>query len=745
MTQKNKIKKNLGAILIATLLFSQSFPSVALAYEAPNPPPPPENNYTRPSQPTPPPPEGNGSLPPPSPTQPPAPTWEEALNPSPTPTPEPVVESSSDSIGGTQDSNSSGSTESDSNAESSTLPEGGQNQDGQTGGNSIDSGDATTSAVISTDANNNSASLPTQNSAVGNGFTIVDSENGSDSTNTGSVTIEENNNTTQGNSATIVNDLNQSTTTGQNSVSNSTGGDNAITTGDANTSGTAITSVNTNLAGVAVYEFNIADNYNGDYILDFNQANCVSGCLQGSTDLVNSGNGSDSTNTTALNSIVNSNTFQQNDATVENNLVLASDSGNNAASRNTAGDNTIETGDANVAANVLTFANNNLVGGVIYGVVNIYGDLVGDIVLPDGTVVACCLMDTTIVNSENGSGSTNTASVDQTTNNLTNQSNDLEIDNNLILSATTGGNGAKRNTNGDNSVSTGEANIIANVVNFANNNILGGDWWLVIVNEGGKWIGKIIGASENTNIFGSNGFAITTDQNGEVVVTNSHNGSGSTDTGQVSQETNNTIVQTNEAKIVNNLNLSANTGENSASNNTGGNNSIETGDANIIANIVNFVNNNIVGTGRLFVAVVNVFGSWLGDFVGPGFEKEETKTQGLGGVSGNNELGNQASNSQTSVSQNSDSNDSSETTSQTLSSTALEQGDALGLIAHASSQSPSGISDNSSDGEVALVADSQEEKPEKRVVKINLAWLLYLIPLGALYIIFKKKTARGNV
>jgi hypothetical protein len=75
------------------------------------------------------------------------------------------------------------------------------------------------------------------------------------------------------------------------------------------------------------------------------------------------------------------------------------------------------------------------------------------------------------------------------------------------------------------------------------------------------------------------------------------------------------------------LDLSANTGRNSTNDNTNGNNDIETGDAAIVANLVNFVNNNITGGGKLFVTVVNVFGSWLGDFVGPGHEKEEELAQ----------------------------------------------------------------------------------------------------------------------
>ena len=122
-------------------------------------------------------------------------------------------------------------------------------------------------------------------------------------------------------------------------------------------------------------------------------------------------------------------------------------------------------------------------------------------------------------------------------------------------------------------------------------------------------------------------FAIN--ENGEITAINSANGSGSANNASVNQSNNNTIVQTNNANIVNNVNLSANTGGNTASNNTGGDSSIKTGDAKIVANIVNFVNNNIIGNGRLFVTVVNVFGSWMGDFVTPGTHKENNNA-GIG-------------------------------------------------------------------------------------------------------------------
>ncbi len=99
---------------------------------------------------------------------------------------------------------------------------------------------------------------------------------------------------------------------------------------------------------------------------------------------------------------------------------------------NTDGDTTIKTGNANVSANALTFANNNLAGNVVYGVVNIYGTLEGDIVLPDGQVANT---GNSLSNAGNGSGSTNTASSSKDVNSTTFQSNDATIANNLTFNA----------------------------------------------------------------------------------------------------------------------------------------------------------------------------------------------------------------------------------------------------------------------------------------------------------------------
>jgi hypothetical protein len=618
--------------LVGLLMVNQGL--AVYAQTAPTPPPgptAPPAPTDAPSAPTPPPAPTAPPAPtytpdptstPPAPTQPPVPTESPSVSSTPTPTPVPTA------------TPASGSTSSPTPSPSSTpAPDDGtghQSDDSQVGGASVQTGDATNSASVTNDANSN---LSAKTSDSGSGpIEVINDSNGDSSTNNSSATIINDSQIDQTNDAVAVNNLTQTTTSGDNSASRNVG-DSSIVTGDANTAGTLVNSLNTNIDAVMVAEFNIADDYMGDYVLDY-AGNCISGCGGGDVLAENTGNGADTTNNVDITEITNDATFQENNADVENNMYLASNSGDNMASRNTGGDSSIVTGDANVSADLINFVNNNLAGNVVIGVVNIFGDLIGDIIVPGD----CCGSDVLAVNSSNGDGSTNTTTVNSTTDTDINQFNNADIENNLVFAATTGDNDTSRNTNGTNYVETGDANVLAQVLNITNLNLVGGDYWLVLVNDAGQWIGNIIGAP-GSKYAGSSIFEFMVGENGELTVANSGNGADSVNNVSVTTENNTEINQTNNAKIVNNVNLSANTGGNSASRNTGGNNSIITGDANIVANIVNFVNNNIVGDGRLFVNVINVFGSWLGDFVGPGMAKapddssNNTESTGTGGVS----------------------------------------------------------------------------------------------------------------
>lgn len=724
-----KLKKIIAITSIASMLLFTMVPANAYDIpEVPTLPPAPETTQSQSSSaPTPPPAPENEDV---APTPPPAPTLDEVVSES----DEASEDAESQAVPTNENTSEAGNTQStDGDQTQETQSTSGVTNDGKVGDTDVTTGDANNTGNILTSGNLNTSGNGGLND--GGSVEVINSGNGSGSENTGSVTIDDNTTTVQDNLANVFNTLNLNANSGNNSASKNVG-DASITTGDANVSGTIITAVNTNVDGVAVAEFTVADDYVGDLVLDFT-GNCIAGCGSGSTTVTNENNGSDSTNSGDVTQITNNDTFQNNDATIENSLTLDANSGENIADKNTGGDSEITTGDANVSANVLTFANNNIAGNVIIGIVNIFGDLIGDIILPQSSLDACCGNDGTASNTGNGANSTNTGTIDQATNNETFQSNDATIENNLLLAATTGGNSASGNTGGDSSITTGDSKVDLQAVNIANSNIDGGTWWLVIVNEAGQWIGHILGMTEDSNFAGSSGTEFQVGPNGEILATNSGNGSGSTNTASVDQTTNNTTVQTNTAHIVNNLDLSANTGGNSTSKNTGGSNAITTGDANVIANLVNFVNNNISGNGKLVVTVVNVFGSWFGDFVAPGQKKEklvqettQTPSPSVGGPVNNGGGEGSQQNDVTTNNQNNESNNAGTSLSSTVNVTASngDNGNVSGSVSHNAGYSTPQVSS-------VTTGEDEDDKQAvtgaaagKKKLKINLAYILLLLP-----------------
>lgn len=647
-----------------------------------------------------------------------------------------------ESPGTTQSTEQDGQPEGTSNTENSEVA--GESADGNVGDSLINTGDATTSVSGETNINENIAG----NSGGGSGsVSVVNDDNGSGSDNDASVTIASNDGTTQDNSATVNNNMEGESDTGNNSASRNVG-NSEIETGDANTSGTLVNSVNTNADGVVVAEFDIVDDHVGDIILDAGSS-CTSGCLGDSAVIENTGNGSESDNNIDVNLESNDATFQENDATVENNMTLNADTGDNIASRNTGGDSTIATGDANVAASIVNMVNNNIAGGVVYMVVNIFGDLIGDIILPDNFAADCCGTDVTAANTGNGDGSTNNILVQGDDNDEISQFNTANIENNLIITAESGDNDTSRNTNGSSSIETGDTNVLAQVLNIANLNLVGGDYWLVIVNEAGQWVGKILGAGGDGNYAGSEILEFIVGENGAITVKNSGNGEGSTNTINIESQDNDTITQVNNANIVNNVNLSANTGGNSASRNTGGDSTITTGDASVVASIVNFVNNNIVGSGRLFVNVINVFGSWLGNFIAPGYQEENSSNPLASDQPGDTNGGGQESNNSVGGNSGSTSGASSGSSSQDTSSTSSTSGSSssgqFGFVAYSQTGGGGGTASESFDNgivfpeEIGQVLGEGASVGVQGLIDVNYKWFIVLIPAYFMIAILRRR------
>lgn len=640
---KTKIQKIIISLMLALCLVVSS-PLAVIAQEVPSEPPPQEQT----ADPSPSPDASPSPSPEPevSPSPDPATTEQQVVDPSPSPDPlaqeqQQVEDERAAELQEAEDERQAEWTEAMNEyyeemgltAAQSTNVVGG----GNVGDTSITTGDATVGGAIITDTNRSSIeSIP----LIGSGcsicpagdITLQNTGNGANSNS--STELNSNNNTgiNINNNADVDNNVNFNANTGDNGSSFNVG-DTQITTGDANVTATLITSANQ--TGIGTAEFNVVDNHVGDIILavpdNFLNTSSSCNCPGGDIVLENSGNGADSTNNIQANITNTNDTTIDNNGDITNDVNLNANSGNNQTSFNTAGDSAITTGDANVAANLINVINSTVSGGALF-VVNVFGNLVGDIIFPDfAPTTVGGSNTTTLANSNNGEGSTNNTSLNTTNTNEFNMDNNAVIDNNLIIDANTGDNMASFNTAGDNVVETGEVNVNAEVVNIANINMLGSGSdpiWLVLVNNMGSWSGKIIGALTGSNFASGDGLDFTVGPDGSINIGNSGNGANSTNNAEANITNDNSFTVNNNANVTNNLNINANTGSNNAGFNTGGSSVIRTGDVNVAASVVNFVNTVLVGR-PLMIGIINVFGSWTGDAVPPG---EEPEAAAIGGA-----------------------------------------------------------------------------------------------------------------
>ena len=254
------------------------------------------------------------------------------------------------------------------------------------------------------------------------------------------------------------------------------------------------------------------------------------------TTLEISGNGSKSDSEVKLDLNRSNTVVQNNAANVTNNVDVKANTGKNDANDNTGGDVRIETGDSDVSVAVQNMLNKN------------------------SASVGCCESgDTEVKIGNNGSKSDNKVDLDLDNSNEIFQDNEAKVKNDVEVEGTTGKNDAKDNTNGEVSIETGDSDVSVGVLTFANANFasIGGD-----TGAGGELSLWILG-----------------------------NGSKSDNEIDADLDNSSTVKQDNNAHIYNDVEIDAATGGNDADDNTGGEVSIETGDADVealVANVGNF-------------------------------------------------------------------------------------------------------------------------------------------------------------
>lgn len=254
------------------------------------------------------------------------------------------------------------------------------------------------------------------------------------------------------------------------------------------------------------------------------------------TNITLSGNGADSNNTANINLTKTATIVQNNTANVSNNVDVKADTGGNDANDNTGGDVEITTGDSDVSVAIKNMLNSN-----------------------SASIDCCDKGDTSVKIADNGSDSDNDVDLDLDSSNEIYQDNEADVENKVEVDGKTGDNDAKDNTNGDVSIDTGDSDVSVGVLNFVNSNfakIGGGD------DEGSSLSLWILG-----------------------------NGSDSDNDIDADVTSQNVVTQNNTADIFNKVEVDAETGDNDANDNTGGEVSIETGDADVeslVANVGNF-------------------------------------------------------------------------------------------------------------------------------------------------------------
>ncbi len=401
--------------------------------------------------------------------------------------------------------------------------------------------------------------------------------------------------------------------TGGNAQSKNTVAD-GITTGSAGIGVTQVKQDNTaTIGGTSGLQ---VTGYNGDYAGDLNlgfgagTATLDEAAGSRSVRAINDTTGSSSTNSVGITTTTEELNEVQNDGVIRNLLDLKALTGQNEASKNTGG-GSITTGNADVAATLVNLLNTTVINGSLWlTVADIFGNLNGNIILPDLAALAAALspMGTTIDagNSQTGPNSTNTIDVALKDTEKTTVKNGAAINTTVNAKAITGQNEALMNTGGG-SIETGDATVSASALTLANTTIEGGNWGLVVVNALNRWLGFLVGDAGQVR-------ALSQEETiREIEARNGTTGPGSTNTIAITDEQERTTNVTNDAEITNEINAQAITGQNEANMNTG-QGKIVTGDAAVKATTVNIANTT-VKDGSLFIAVVNIFGDWFGDLL----------------------------------------------------------------------------------------------------------------------------------
>ncbi|RTK94278.1 hypothetical protein EKI60_04575 [Candidatus Saccharibacteria bacterium] len=269
---------------------------------------------------------------------------------------------------------------------------------------------------------------------------------------------------------------------------------------------------------------------------------------------------------------------------ITNDVDLNATSGNaDVVENTTAGDAT--SGNARAVANIINIINSAISSGQSFlGVVNINGNLDGDILLPPDFIdqLIAANVPTTTIDTGTLLGDSNSSATINNNNGITN---------NVSASASSGNANVDRNTSAGNAT-TGLARTNITAFNLTGSQTIGKNSILVFVNVMGEWIGMIVNAPQGA----------TAAQLGGGV---SQNSSLASQNSELNATTNN--------QITNNINVNAESGDANVSRNTTAGNATS-GSADAAVNLLNIANSAMSFSDWFGVLFINVFGKWNGSF-----------------------------------------------------------------------------------------------------------------------------------
>ena len=475
------------------------------------------------------------------------------------------------------------------------------------------------------------------------GATAINEDTLAESESTASASLIETTEVANVNDADVENNVDTTAQTGENQTS----GDNSqANTGEAEAQTDAANVVNTNIVGEDFWQVIINQFEDSQESLDLST---IEGIENLDADFIsvlaaNLNTGSESTNLALASLLCLFAVYNDNTATLINNLDLLASSGENQITGN---DGTIQTGDAEALLNLFNMVNTNLIGSDwFFGIINLFGELEGDIILPyelaflgeengEGT------SSTVAANIEPGEGSANQATAEAETSLNVCNINEADLENNVTVLANSG----RNEIIGDGEIETGDADANLNLFNMVNTNIVGSRWLLLVINNFGEWVGDVIGwwgsilSIGNTTLVWVQLPPLDDGKGGTTMALNADTGEDSNNLALAQNQNSTTIENYNQATVENNVSVVADTGNNKIEGNSA---NIQTGNAQAFANIFNLINTNIIGN-HWYFCMINIFDRFIGNIMfhrepepypPPSPEKPSAGTEGVAAAGG---------------------------------------------------------------------------------------------------------------